>query len=277
MTNRLYLASPLEIEEWEIVEHLEQYTLYDEFAARIEKATSLVEQGKAYWIEYCSEEEGWSPAAVETVANVRYRANNIRRSSERYDLHLADCIRSSLGGVPSESNKDAQLVAALAMDSACRAIETLAHWFSDFEKDLCKTRRWLMALDDEEDAMPLCRKDWLSREVEVRESTAEYLAMATQYLLEAEGCSIGRARRTRPFSSHMTARRAGKSSAASRKDALRERNRRICAAAQLMMANGITDGIAARIERTAVAEREPGGEKLSRRQIENILRGCGVI
>ena len=176
MTNRLYLASPLEIEEWEIVEHLEQYTLYDEFAERVEKATRLLEQGKAYWKEHRSEEGQWSPAAVETVANIRFRAYNIRQGSERYDLHLADCIRSSLGGAPSESISDAQLVAAMAMDRACWAIENLARWFADFEKDLCDTTRRLASLNQPEGVMAMCRQIWLLREVEHRETTADYRA-----------------------------------------------------------------------------------------------------
>nr|BFE94197.1 hypothetical protein GCM10020185_47330 [Pseudomonas brassicacearum subsp. brassicacearum] len=52
MSNKFHLSDPLNVEGWEIVETLERFTLYDEFAHRIQDALELIREGQEHWMNH---------------------------------------------------------------------------------------------------------------------------------------------------------------------------------------------------------------------------------
>lgn len=284
LSSPYYLAAPLEIEEWEVIETLEQYVLYDEFAERIDYALQLLEEGQRHWQEHQSPDGEWSEISIKVVSEVRLLSYNISQKLQFSDLDIAACIRSTVG-ISSESNvSNSQCMAALAMDRACRAIETLGKWFADFQQEFHTTSpKTLDAIarespDDFEVLINKPRREWAQAEMEARENTAEILGNARHYLTLAAVYASPILSGAEKIKISAAARKRGLSSAEQRQDAVTERNDKICAEARRLRKNGVVEKDLVRmIANSATAEKEPGGAKLSKKQIRNILKAGGIL
>ena len=276
MADRLRIAAPLEVDGWEIIEALEEHALFDEFAERIDTAIGLLHEGQALWREHLKDGE-WSSEAGHTVAEVRRLAYNIRQRIERDSSDLAPCIRWAVGA--SSTVTDSQCVAALAMDRACWALETLARWLADFDSDLhgVSSPDVRALLEESPTAfaglVETLRGDCAQSEMETRERVADLLGTSRHYMTIAEMYASPVLSTTEKARISAAASRAGRCSATARQQATEERNARICAAAHRMLANGVSArDIVGKIAGSAAAEKEPGGMKLTTKQIRNILR-----
>lgn len=189
MADRFRIHAPLEVDGWEIIDALEEYTLFDEFADRIETATGLLYEGQSLWREHLKGGE-WSSEAGQTIVEVRRLACNIHQRFGGSTSDLATCIRWAVGAASTVT--DSQCVAALAMDRVCWAVETLAGWLADFDSGLygvseADTR----ALADESpmafgELVETLRGEFVGTEVHVRERVADLLGTARHYMTLAE-------------------------------------------------------------------------------------------
>lgn len=306
MSERLYLAAPLEIDGWEVVECLDSHTLFEEFSERVDDALSLLREGQSHWREHQTDGE-WSATAVDTVGEVRRLAYNIRQSFQRYG-DLAACIRSSIGSRDEVSISDAQYVAALSMDRACRVIEILASWLSDFDAALYSVRPDLVELIAEKD--PEGFADLLSRrraecaqgEIDTRESVADYLGEARRYMSQADGIAqkaeaehlskiarndlsrlqadLEESERAAKARALAAARSLGKRSAEVRKANGVERNDGICKAARRGIRSGKNRAeVEGDIHASGIAFNTADESRktiITKKQIQNILRANGI-
>jgi len=280
VSEHLYLAAPLDIEGWEIVECLESHILFKEFDERVDDALALVREGQSHWREHQTADGEWSATAADTVGEVRRLAYNIRQSFQRYGGDLAACIRSSIGNSGEGGISDAQYVAALAMDRACRVIETLASWLSDFDGALYSVRPDLVELIAEND--PDGFADLLSRrraecaqgEMDTRESVAELLGEARRYIFIAGAYArpvLGDIKRAKITAA---AKKGGVGSVESRRDKIEKsgRNKAICDAARRLLRGGCAErDVTGKIVGTDAAL------GLGRKMIGNILRDEGIL
>lgn len=266
--SRLYIGSPLEIEDWEIVEHLEQFVLFgafDDAADLIDDALSLLHQGRERWQRQKNSNGEWLPAAVEAVADVRRHASNIRQRFQRYG-DLAESVRLSIGYSESVKITGAQYAAAFSLHHACRALEVLARWFADFDADLYAHRPGLVksiAADAPTEFANLVddlRQEGAHAETEARVGVVQLLSDARQYLQLADAVN-----------------KPGRQSAEVKANDDKTRNRRICAAALRLLSGGTpAKDVVGKVHGTATAEATPGGEKLSTKQLRRIMRAGGV-
>lgn len=286
MLYRKLLGHPLEIDADDPPRLLKECVLYPEFAERFADALHLIDEGQYLWESFYASDHGWSPLASNAVSAVSSMASNIRQSFNRFpDVGLANAIRHSR--LDSSGISDAQLVGALAMDRACRAIQTLWAWIDWIEDDARKgdpsraanmSMLWpgtyLEMVNDHRLGFP-------HLEIEARESAAIYLGDARNYmtiasvyrdptLSDKEKAFISRGAVAR--SRREVSRKGFLKSAEVRKNEHADRNAQICEKGRdLISSTGTKRGIAGRISRTAL------GASLSARQINNILIAGGVL
>lgn len=284
MLNRIfYLSAPLEIEGWEIIETFERFTLYDEFADRIDEALELIRQGQEQWASHQTDGD-WSAESVRVLANVRRLSYNISQQFERSSDDLPRCIHWTIGESSNSAITDSQYIAALAIDRACRLIETLERWLRDFDTDLCggNSESLTSLIDaasyDLADLVNEVRHQQSRLEMEIRE-TAELMGSARYYTTIADVYASPLLSRDDKIRISASARRAGKSSAAVRREAIVDRNRSICAHAKRLLSDGRSEReIVGTIVGTNSALKTPGGNvKLSTKQIRNVLIAGGII
>ncbi|MCF5776770.1 hypothetical protein GIV40_06695 [Pseudomonas poae] len=278
------MSAPLEIEGWEIVETFERFTLYDEFADRIDEALELIRQGQEQWASHQTDGE-WSAESVRVLANVRRLSYNISQQFERSSDDLPRCIHWTIGESSNSAITDSQYIAALAIDRACRVIETLERWLSGFDKDLgAGNFENLAALNadasnDSVEFVEEVRHEQAYLEIEARETAADVMGSARYYMTLADVYAsplLSNIEKTRITAA---ARKAGNSSAAVRREATRDRDESICSHAKRLLSDGRSEReIVGIIAGTDSALRAPGSTvKLSRKQIRNILAGNGII
>lgn len=268
MSQRLYIGSPLTIEDFEIVEHLEQFTLYVAFdgaADLIDDALSLLHQGHERWQKQKNKSGEWLPTAVDAVATVRRHASNIRQRLQRCD-DLAESVRWSIGYSATEKITDAQYAAAFSLHHACCAVEVLGRWFADFDTDLYAPNPKLIGSialespDDFEALIDELRKEGSRAEAEARADVVKLLSDARYYLQLADAIN-----------------KPGRQSAEVKADDVKTRNLRICKAASRLFNDGTpAKDVVGKVHGTANAEATPGGEKLSKKQLRRIIRTGGV-
>lgn len=278
MDREFYLSSPLNTEGWEIIETFERFTLYDEFAERIDAALELIQEGREHWAIHFSDGE-WSAESIRVMADVRRLSYNIHQQFERSRDDLPRCIRWTVGESSRPAITDSQYIAALAIDRACRVIETLERWLSGFDKNLCAGNfENLAALiaDASDDFMELVeevRRDQPHLEIEAREAAADLMGTARYYMTLANVYASPLLSSADKIRISATARKAGNSSAAVRREATTDRNESICSHAKRLLSDGRSEReIVGIIAGTDSAVRSPGGsEKLSTKQIRKIL------
>lgn len=279
MSDRFRVATPLDVDGWEITEALENYALFDEFAERLDTAIDLLHEGQALWRDHLKDGQ-WSSEATQTVAEVRRLAYNIRQRFDGASGDLATCIRWAVSA--GSTVTDSQCVAALAMDRACWAIEAMSAWLGGIDQRLVGCANGLGALTPASEGLrtalvQLVRDNQAVFEMETRERVADLLGEARHYMTIAQVYAS-------PLMSAMdkarisaAASKAGRLSAAVRQEGKSERDRRICAAARRMLASDVPSrDVVGKIANSAVAEKEPGGDKLSTKQLRSILRAGGV-
>ena len=282
MSNRFYLSDPLNAEGWEIVETLERFTLYDEFAHRIEDALELIREGQEHWMDHQKDGE-WSADSIRVLSHVRRLSYNIRQQFERSnDLPLS--IRWAIGDSSNSTITDNQYIAALAIDRSCRVIETLEKWLSDFDADLCAgdpdSLSALVAAESNEfaDFMNEVRHEQSHLEIEAREAAADLMGVARHYMTLASVYASPLISAADKIRISATARKAGKSSAIIRREAIKDRDEGICSHAKRLIRDGRSEReVVGIIAGTDSAIKTPGGVKLSTKQIRNILVAGGVF
>ncbi|MBX9756954.1 MAG: hypothetical protein K2X80_19515 [Pseudomonadaceae bacterium] len=268
MSQRFYIGSPLTIEDFEIVEHLEQFALYVAFdgaADLIDDALSLLHQGHERWQKQKSKSGEWLPTAVDAVAAVRRHASNIRQRFQRCD-DLAESVRWSIGYSATEKITGAQYAAAFSLHHTCRAIEVLGRWFADFDTDLYAPDPKLIgsvALESPEDFEALVdelRKEGSRAETEARADVVKLLSDARYYLQLADAIN-----------------KPGRQSAEVKADDVKARNLRICKAASRLLNGGtLAKDVVGKVHGASTAELGSGREKLSQKQLRRIMRAGGV-
>lgn len=266
--SRLYIGSPLEIEDWVIVEHLEQFVLFgafDDAPDLVDDALSLLHQGRERWQRQKSKSGEWLPPAVEAVAAVRRHASNIRQRFERYG-DLAEAVRSSIGYGDGVKITGAQYAAAFSLHHACRALEVLGRWFADFDADLYAHRSDLVksiAMDAPAEFAALVnelRQEGAHAEAVARVDVVQLLSEARHYLHLADAVN-----------------KPGRQSAEVKANDVKARDRRICAAALRLLSDGTpAKDVVGKVRGSATAEAAAGGEKLSSKQLRRIMRAGGV-
>lgn len=284
MSKKFYLSAPLDIEGSEVVEALERFTLYDEFSERIDDALELIRQGQEHWASHQADGE-WSAEATRVQAKVRQLSSNIRNQFQRDEDDLPRCIRWVIGESQNLAISDSQYIAALAIDRACRVIETFERWMSGFDTDLCagdfETLPALIreASDELADFFEDVRHEQARLEIEARETSAELAGFARYYMTLANVYASPLLSNTEKTRISAAARKAGNSSAAMRREATRDRDTSICSHAKRLLSDGRSEReIVGIIVGTDSALRTPGSPvKLSRKQIRNILVGNRVI
>lgn len=284
MYRQFYLCDPLNIEGWEIVETFERFTLYDEFAERIDDALELILEGQEHWASHLTDGE-WSDESIRVLANVRRFSYNIRQQFERSIDDLPRCIHWTIGESSNSTITDSQYIAALAIDRACRVIETLERWLSGFDKDLgAGNFENLAALiadasDDFVELVEEVRHEQAHLEIEARETVADLIGSSRYYMTLADVYASPLLSNTEKTRISAAARKAGNSSAAMRREATRDRDESICSHAKRLLSAGRSERkIVGIIVGTDSALRAPGSTvKLSRKQIRNILVGNGVM
>ncbi|WP_053269845.1 hypothetical protein [Pseudomonas chlororaphis] len=278
------MSAPLNIEGWEIVETFERFTLYDEFAERIDVALELILEGQEHWASHLTDGE-WSAESIRVMADVRRLSYNIHQQFERSRDDLPRCIRWTVGESSRSAITDSQYIAALAIDRACRVIETLERWLSGFDKDLCAGNfENLAALiaDPSDDFMEFVeevRHEQPHLEIEARETAADLMGTARYYMTLANVYASPILSSVDKIRISAAARKAGNSSGAIRREATLDRDKSICAHAKRLLRNGRSAReIVGIIEGTDSALKTPGGLiKLSTKQIRNILIAGGVL
>jgi hypothetical protein len=284
LNKKFYLSAPLNIEGWEIVETFERFTLYDEFAERIDGALELILEGQEHWASHLADGE-WSEVSTRVLANVRRLSYNIRQQFKRSGDDLPRCIRWTIGESSGSAITDSQFIAALAIDHACRVIETLERWLSGVDEDLCAgdfdSLKALSAnaSDDFVEAVKEVRREHALLEIEARETAADLMGSARYYMTLANVYASPLLSNTEKARISAAARKAGNSSAAIRREAISDRDKQICAHARRLLSDGRpTREIVGIIQGTDSALKSPGGTiKLSTKQIRNVLIKGKVI
>lgn len=285
MNDPLYLSSPLGVEGWEVIEQLEGFALFEEFRERIEDALTVIHEGQALWVDHLDSDGVWSEQALCAVADVRRQATNILQRLSDPMADFATSIRWSVRWSADVNATDAQCVAALALDRACRAIETLARWLADFDADLGGAGSELLSELAQEapkefaEFLADARFKGALAEVEARERTADLLGVARHYMTLARVYESPLMSSQEKSRISAAASKAGRHSVAIRREAVAERDKAICAHGHRLLQGGrAARELVGIILGTDSALKSPGGqEKLSDKQIRNILRAGGVI
>jgi len=281
---KFYLSAPLDIEGWEVVETLERFTLYDEFVDRIDDALEVIRQCQEHWLSHQTNGE-WSVESVRVLANVRLLSYNILQQFERFTDDLPRCIRWTLGESSNSAITDNQYIAALAMDRACRVIETFERWWSGFDTDLNggSLENQAASIADAPDVFAEfvedVRHEQAHLEIEARETTADLMGTARHYITLANVYASPLLSSADKIRISAAARKAGNSSAAIRREATIDRNESICSHAKRLLSDGRSEReIVGIIVGTESALKMPGGTaKLSTKQIRNILVAGGIF
>ncbi|WP_095048359.1 hypothetical protein [Pseudomonas sp. Irchel s3h9] len=284
VSKKFYLGAPLDIEGWEVVETLERFTLYDEFVDRIDDALEVIRQGQEHWLSHQTNGK-WSVESVRVLANVRPLSYNILKQFERFTDDLPRCVRWTLGESSNSAITDSQYIAALAIDQACRVIETLERWLRGFDEDLCAgnienlTALIAGASDDITDFVEEVRREKPHLEIEAREAVADLMGTARYYMTLANVYASPLLSSADKIRISATARKAGNSSVAIRREASIDRNESICSHAKRLLNDGRPEReIVGIIVGTDSALKMPGGTaKLSTKQIRNILVAGGIF
>jgi hypothetical protein len=284
MSNRFYLSAPLDIDDWEVVEALEHLALYDEFAERLHDALQLIREGQQHWANHQQDGE-WSVESFRVVAEVRRLSPNIRQRFDRSQDDLPRCIRWIVGESSESGVTDSQYVAALAIDRACRVVEVLGRWLTDFDADLyAGSRVELSALAQNEPVsfaafLSEVRREQAQLEIEARENVADLMGAAKYYATLASVYASPLLSSSEKIRISAAARKAGNNSAAIRREATIDRNQSICSHAKRLLSDGRSEReIVGIIVGTDSALKTPGGAtKLSTKQIRNILVAGGVL
>ncbi len=284
MNRKFHVGAPLNIEGWEIVETLEQFTLYDEFADRIDTALELIREGQELWGSHQKGGE-WSAESVRVLTNVRRLSTNISQRFERSMDDLPRCISWTIGESSNSDITDSQFIAALAIDRACRAIETLERWLRGFDTDLSSGNLERLhtsiaeTSDDFAAFVEEVRHHQAYLEIEARETVADLTGKARYYMTLANIYASPLLSSSDKTRISAIARKAGKSSAAIRREATIDRNQSICAHARRLLYDGRSEReIVGIIAGTDSALKALGGTvKLSTKQIRNILVTEGVL
>lgn len=195
MSERLYLAMPLEVDGWEVIESLEGLSLFDFDGYRdlANDAIAMLHDVQGIWREHQGADGEWSEQATGVMSEVLRLAYNIRQSHQRYGEPLSDRIRSSVGLYGESPISNAQLEAAMAMSSACWALRLLANWLEGFEIELYRVRPDLVERMEKQDPEGFAalverrRGDSALAETEALEGVRRYLGESGMYLARARG------------------------------------------------------------------------------------------
>lgn len=285
MSNKFYLNVPLDLEGWESVEALEHLTLYEEFSERIDNLVELIREGQQHWADHQDDAGEWSADAIRVLGEVRRRSLNIHQRIGLSQEDLAQTVRWVVGELSASSVTDCQYAAALALDRACRAIEILGRWLRDVDDDLYAGGRAnvnALAEDDPSRFSVLLRdirQEYAHLEIEARESAADLMGAARHYMTLARVYASPLLSNSEKIRISTTARKAGNSSAAIRREATADRNQSICSHATRLLNDGRSEReIVGIIASTDSAIKAPGrAAKLSTKQIRNILVAGGVL
>ena len=285
MSNRFYLSAPLDLEGWESIEALQYLTLYEEFAQRIDNIVQLIREGQQHWGDHQNEAGEWSTDAVRVIGEVRRHSYNIHQRIGLFQDDLAHTIRWIIGELSVSSVTDCQYVAALAIDSACRAMEVLGRWLRDVDENLYDgSRAEINALfevypDSFKVLLSEIRREQNFLEIETRESTADLMGAARHYMTLARVYASPTLSGNEKMRISANASKGGNSSAAVRREATADRNQSICSHARRLLGNGRSEReVVGIISATDSALKTPGGTaKLSKKQIRNILVAGGVL
>lgn len=195
MPYRDLLGHPLDVDTYDPPTTLTTRALYPEFEDRFAEAFDVICKGQSFWKEFYVCDELWDPHARKVVSAVCHLSYNIRQSFNRFPaLGLAFATRTSR--LDSSGVSDAQLVATLAMDRACRAIFTLWRWIDIVEGDANRgdhERAIKMARvfpDSYLEMVNKHREQFKVEESETGESFATYLGDARSYIAEAETYAV---------------------------------------------------------------------------------------
>lgn len=270
-----WISAPLDVEGWEVVESLEDYALYPEYAARIDECLQLIADGQAFWQPYrnattIDDDGSWQPGVEHAISEVRRLAYNIRQLAERYGGDLAGHIRSSIYAQRDDIS-DSAYVAAMGIDRACWAIQRISRWLVEFEAELVSDwGPYLKATlaerpDLYEKRINQTRCDCAISEGETMESVAEFTGAARRYIEQAGYMQLAQSATTR------RAQRAGQASGESRREQTQKRDTAICSEGRRLLKSGrSTRDLAGMIAKTAIAE------GLTVRRVRDILKDGGV-
>lgn len=194
MANSPYLSRPLHIDEGEILDHLENHPLYPEFHGRIDDALALIFKGQRHWREHQTEDGEWSESAMRAVTEIRLRSYNIHQAImfSKGDGEALVSVIQSRAGLCNTEISDAQCIAALAIDRACRAIEKLWQWFAELEDEWHQANPELLEAIQQQDPegfaelVEEARQETPHFEIETRERVAELLGTARHYMTLAD-------------------------------------------------------------------------------------------
>jgi len=285
MSNKFYLNVPIDGEGWEHIETLQNLALYSEFEERIDDIVKLIEDCEQHWAAHRNDEEEWSADALRVLGAVRRHSYNIHQRIELFQDDLAYTIRWVIGDLSVLSVRDSQYVAALATDHACRAFEELVRWLRDVDESLYvggRSNVIAMFKDDPQSYKALLREirsELFPIEIETRESVANLMGTAREYLILArmyDSPVLSSCERARIFAN---ASKAGKNSGLSRNEATLDRNENIRRYGKRLRDSGRSKKEALDIIlQTDTALKEPGtSRKLSRKQLGNILVEAGIF
>lgn len=285
MSNKFYLNAPIDGDGWEHIERLQHLALYSEFEEHIDDIVELIEDGEQHWAEHRNDEEEWSADALRVLGAVRRHSYNIHQRIELFQDDLAYTIRWMIGDLSVLSVSDSQYVAALAIDRACRAFEELGRWLRDVDDSLYvggRTNVIALFKDHPESYKALLqeiRSELFPIEIETRESVANLMGAARQYLILARvyaSPTLSSSEKSRIFAK---ASKGGKNSGVSRNEANLDRNENIRRYGKRLRDSGRTKKEALDIIlQSDAALKEPGeSKKLSRKQLGNILVEGGIF
>lgn len=195
MSERLLITSPLEVDGWEVIESLEELSLFefDGYRDLSNDAIALLNEVQSMWREHQNADGEWPEHATSTASDVLRLAYNIRQGYQRYGDPLSDRIRSSIGLHSGSPISDGQLEGAMAMASACLALRVLGNWLEVFEIELYRVRPDLVARIESQDKQGFTqlierrRDDLSASETESLERVHGYLSEASIYLTKAKG------------------------------------------------------------------------------------------
>lgn len=279
MNNRFYLNAPLDVEDWENIEALEYLTLYEEFAERIDNIVELIREGQQHWADHQNEAGEWSADAVRVLGEVRRRSYNIHQRIGLFQDDLARTIRWIISESSESAVTDCQYVAALAIDRACRAIEVLGRWLREFNENLyAGDRENVIVLAEEYPAsfdvlVNEIRQEQASLEADDREYAADLLGAARHYMILARVYASPVLSSSEKMRISANASKGGNSSAAVRQEAIAGRDEDICKYGRRLRDSGRTktEALDAILQSNAALKSPGASEKLSRRQLSNIL------
>lgn len=190
MPFRELLGPPLDINPDTPPRRLTECALYPEFAERFADAFDLIDEGQYLWEDFYVSGRGWDPLASQVVSDVSYKASNIRQSFNRDpSVGLAEAIRRSR--LKSDDVSDTQLVAALAIDRACRSIQILWEWINRIEDDARRgdpAHAVLISMSWPDIYLEMVNEQRATcphLEIESRESAAIYMGEARNYMILA--------------------------------------------------------------------------------------------